>query len=231
MSYEWNLPQAEREFKRAVELTPNWEATYRNYAIYWRAMGRLENAIVAGDRARELDPFSASVNTSVGWNYYFAHQYAEAIEVFRTSIAMDHSFLPAHQGLASAYEQNNMEKEAIEAWQTYIRASGDSDSGAEVLASELGNVYVNSGYWTAMRTLRETALAANTEAAKHGYRSPMIFAGLEALLGNTDEALAWLNRAYEERSGKLLDLKLDPDFDTLRRDPRYADLVRRIGLP
>jgi eukaryotic-like serine/threonine-protein kinase len=228
--YDWNLPEAERQFKRALELE-NWETPYRNYAICLRAMGRLDEAIAAGKHASELDPFSVSVHTSLGSTLYFTHHYPEAIEQFQTSIAMDPGFLKARYGLANSYQQNHMEKEALEAWQAYIRASGGSDSGAEDPASELGKIYVNSGYWTAMRTLRQAALDANTEAARHGYISPMVFAGLHAALGNKDEAFEWLEKAYAERSSKLLDLKLDPDFDSLRRDPRYADLVRRIGLP
>ena len=224
--YDWNLPEAEREFKRAMELTPNWELAYRNYAQCLRAMGRLDEAIAAAKRARELDPVSVAVNTSLGSTLYYAHRYPEAIEQFRTAVAMDPSFLAAQFGLANAYHQNGMEKEAIEALQTYITALGGSG-----LASELGQKYATSGYRAAMRTFWQTALDANTEAAKHSYISPMVFAGLYAVLGNTDQAFAWLEKAYQERSAKLLDLKVDPDFDSLRGDPRFGDLVRRVGLP
>jgi TolB-like protein/Tfp pilus assembly protein PilF len=223
--YDWKLPEAEREFKQALELE-NWESPYRNYAICLRAMGRLDEAIAAGKQATELDPFSLSVRNSLGWTLYFTHHYAEAIEEFRTIIAMDPSYLQATYGLANAYQQNHMEKEAILAWQDYITASGSSD-----LASELGKTYKTSGYAAAIRMFRQKALAFNTQAVKDSYISPMVFAGLNATLGNEDEAFAWLEKAYAERSSKLLDLKLDPDFDSLRGDARYTDLVRRIGLP
>jgi tetratricopeptide (TPR) repeat protein len=189
-------------------------------------MGRLDEAIATGKHATELDPFSVSVRNSLGWTLYFTHHYAEAIQQFRTIIAMDPGFLKAKYGLASAYQQNHMEKEAVLAWQDYITASGSSD-----LASELGKTYATSGYAAAMRMFRQKALALNTETVKDSYRSPMVFAGLHATLGNKDEAFAWLDKAYAERSSKLLDLKLDPDFDSLRGDARYTDLVRRIGLP
>jgi DNA-binding winged helix-turn-helix (wHTH) protein/TolB-like protein/Tfp pilus assembly protein PilF len=224
--YDWNLPEAEREFKRAIELAPNWEATYRNYAICLRAMGRLDEAIAANRQARELDPFSVGVNISLGWTYYYAHRFPEAVEQFRTTVAMDPSSMRAQFGLANAYQQNRMEKESIQAWQTYITASGSSE-----FASELGNINAASGYSTAIRIIRQAALDANTTATKHGYISPMVFAGLHAALGNKDEAFAWLDNAYAERSSELLDLKLDPDFDSLREDPRYAELLRHIGLP
>ena len=93
-------------------------------------MGRLDEAIAAGKHASELDPLSASIHTSLGSTLYFTHHYSEAIEQFQTSIAMDPSFLKARYGLANAYQQDHMEKEALEAWQAYIRASGGSDAGA-----------------------------------------------------------------------------------------------------
>ena len=223
--YDWNLPEGERHFKRALELE-NWESAYRNYAMCLRAMGRLDEAIAAGKHASELDPFSVSVHTSLGSTFYFTHHYSEAIEQFQTSVAMDSSYLKARYGLANAYQQNRMEKEAILAWQDYITGSGSS-----ALASELGRTYAISGYGAAMRKFWQKALELNTEAAKDSYVSPMVFAGLDALLGNKDQAFAWLDKAYAERSSKLLDLQLDPDFDSLRGDPRFAELVRRMGLP
>jgi TolB-like protein/DNA-binding winged helix-turn-helix (wHTH) protein/Tfp pilus assembly protein PilF len=226
MFYDRNLREAERIFKLAMELNPNWVPTYRGYAICMRAMGRPEEALAAMKHARDLDPLSVAMNTSLGWEFYYAHRYTEAIEQFRTSTAMDPTFLFAQFGLASAYQQNRMEKEAILAWQDYITASGNSD-----LASELAKIYVSSGYAATMRMFRLKALELNTDAARDSYVSPMVFAGLQATLGNKDKAFSWLAKADTERSSKLLDLKVDPDFDNLRGDPRFTELSRRIGLP
>jgi len=135
-------------------------------------------------------------------------------------------FLVAQQGLAYAYGQNGMQKEAIAAWQTFLKTSGDPD-----FANALGRTYSRSGFRTAMHSFWQTALQANFEAATDKYVSPMVFAGLQARLENKEEAFAWLNKAYAERSTKLLDLKVDPDFDNLRSDPRFEELVRRVGLP
>ena len=121
---------------------------------------------------------------------------------------------------------NGMEKEAIEALQTYITASGSAD-----FASELGETYAKSGFRAAMRIFWQTALNFNAEAAKHRYTSPTVFASLYSLLGDKDQAFRWLEKAYEERSSKLLELELDPDFDSLHGDPRYDNLLRRVGLP
>ena len=159
---------------------------------------------------------SVVFNTSLRWVFYYAHHYAEAIEPFQTSIAMDPTFLSAQLGLARAYQQNHMEKEAILAWH---------------LASELAKIYASSGYAAAMRMFHSKALELNTDAARDSYVSPMVFAGLQATLGDKDKAFSWLARADTERSSKLLDLKVDPDFDSLRGDPRFTELVRHIGLP
>jgi tetratricopeptide (TPR) repeat protein len=226
MFYDRDLREAERRFKLAMELNPNWVPTYRGYAICMRAMGRPEEAIASMKHARDLDPLSVALNTSLGWEFYYAHHCAEAIEQFQTSIAMDPTFLFAQFGLASAYQQNHMEKEAMQAWQDYITASGNS-----ALASELAKMYANSGYAAAMRMFRRKALELNTDAVRDSYVSPMVFAGLQATLGNRDKAFSWLAQADTERSSKLLDLKVDPDFDSLRGDPRFTELVSHIGLP
>ncbi len=138
-----------------MELNPNWVSTYREYAICMRAMGRPDEAIASMKHARDLDPLSVVFNTSLGWEFYYAHHYAEAIEQFQTStsIEMDPTFLSAQLGLASAYQQNYMEKEAILAWQDYITASGNPG-----LASELAKIYASSGYAAAMRMFRSKAL-------------------------------------------------------------------------
>jgi tetratricopeptide (TPR) repeat protein len=122
MFYDRNLHEAQRIYRLSMELNPNWVSTYREYAICMRAMGRPDEAIASMKHARDLDPLSVVFNTSLGWEFYYAHHYAEAIEQFQTSIAMDPTFLSAQLGLASAYQQNHMEKEAILAWQDYITA-------------------------------------------------------------------------------------------------------------
>jgi TolB-like protein/DNA-binding winged helix-turn-helix (wHTH) protein/Tfp pilus assembly protein PilF len=226
MWYDRDLQAAERIYKLAMELNPNWVPTYRGYAICMRAMGRPDEAIASMKHARDLDPLSVALNASLGWEFYYAHHYPEAIEQFQTSIAMDPTFLFALFGLASAYQQNHMEKETILAWQDYITAAGNPN-----LASELAKIYASSGYAAAMRMFRLKALEFNTDAARDSYVSPMVFAGLQATLGNKDEAFSWLAQADAERSSKLLDLKVDPDFDSLRGDPRFTELVKHMGLP
>ena len=232
--YDWDFPEVARQWRMVLERnpanpTPGWGSNsefYRNYAVYLRVMGRPEEAIAAVVHARELDPLSVFINTALGWEYYYAHRYPQAIEQFRTSIAMDPSFLSAKYGLALAYQQNGNLKEAIAALQDYIAASGDDE-----MAARLAQTYAQSGFAPAMRQFTQSVLAANLEAAKESYRPPMIFASLYAVLGDKDKSFLWLEKAFAERSSKLLDLRVDPDFDNLRADPRFAALVRRVGLP
>jgi tetratricopeptide (TPR) repeat protein len=130
------------------------------------------------------------------------------------------------QGIAYSYLQRGMEKETIEAFQKFITTSGNAE-----LASEMGQGYARSGFRMAMRKFWQTALDIDLESARRGETSPFIIAGLYSLLGNKDQAISWLEKAYTDHSSKMLDLKVDPDFDNLRDDPRFVELVRRVGLP
>jgi predicted Zn-dependent protease len=138
-------------------------------------MGRPDEAIASMKHARDLDPLSVVFNTSLGWEFYYAHHYGEAIEQFQTSIAMDPTFLSAQLGLASAYQQNHIEKEAILAWQDYITASGNPG-----LASELAKIYASSAA-AAMQGSRQ-GLNSDRRCTRQ-LRIPIAFAGLQATLG------------------------------------------------
>jgi eukaryotic-like serine/threonine-protein kinase len=223
---DWNLPEAERQFKTSIELTPNWVQAHRGYSICLRAMGRADEAVAADKEARELDPRSAERATSLGWTLYYAHRYPEAIGEFQTSLAMNPNLPGPQQGIAYSYLQRGMEKETIDAFQKFITTSGNAE-----LASEMGQAYARSGFRMAMRKFWQTALDIDLESARRGETSPFIIAGLYSLLGNKDQALSWLEKAYTDHSSKMLDLKVDPDFDNLREDPRFVELVQRVGLP
>jgi tetratricopeptide (TPR) repeat protein len=199
---------------------------HRGYSICLRAMGRADEAVAADKEARELDPRSVEGATSLGWTFYYAHRYPEAIGEFQTSLAMNPNLPGPQQGIAFSYLQRGMEKETIEAFQKFITTSGNAE-----LASEMGQAYARSGFRMAMRKFWQTALDIDLESARRGETSPFIIAGLYSLLGNKEQALSWLEKAYTDHSSKMLDLKVDPDFDNLREDPRFVELVQRVGLP
>jgi TolB-like protein/DNA-binding winged helix-turn-helix (wHTH) protein len=226
--YDWSWPAAGMEFKKAIELQPGDADLYREYSVYLRTMQKFDEAIAAVKKAEEIDPLSASIGVSLGWAYYYARRYEQAAVQFRRTLAMDNQSPDAHFGLAKAYEQKGSFKEAIAEWQALLKLSDDTD-----MASALEKTYATSGYQKAMKLLNETELQSlrEKEQAKREYVSPISFATCYAVLGEKDQAFLWLEKAFAERSSKLLDLKLDADFDGLHSDPRFADLTRRIGLP
>jgi tetratricopeptide (TPR) repeat protein len=131
-----------------------------------------------------------------------------------------------YEGLAKCYERKGMYREAIEATASELDLTQAKD-----MAESVRRDYQRAGYHTAVRKLYQLKLEEFQQAAREDYVTPFIFASLYALLNDRDQAFSWLEKAYAERSSKLVDLKSDPDFDGLRSDPRFADLVRRIGLP
>jgi eukaryotic-like serine/threonine-protein kinase len=224
--YDWDWPEAEKQFKRSLEMNPSGAGTHREYAVYLRTMRRVDEAIAEVRRAQDLDPLSVSISASLGWNYYFAHRYDEAIQQFRKTLEMDANSLTAHEGLAKCYQRKGMEKEVIAEVSVENMLAGNRE-----LAGALEQSYRQFGYERTMRVLYQVEIEGLRGEVKQRYVSPMAFADLYALLEEKDQAFAWLEKAYQERSSKLLDIQVDPDFDSLRSDPRFQELVRRVGLP
>jgi len=224
--YDWDFNHGMEQMKRAVELSPEWPDAHREYGVFLRVLGRPEESTNQAKQALEGDPFSAGMRASLAWAYYYAHQWDEAINHFKVTLQMDSNFLAAHEGLAKCYQQKKMEKEAIEHFISEMRAGG-----ADQLAEQIESTYQSMGYGGAVRALYLTKLQQYQQLAKEAYVSPLFFADLYALLDEKDEAFKYLEEAYQERQSKLTDLKLDPDYDNIRSDPRFAALVKKIGLP
>lgn len=224
--YEWNWPEAEREFQRAVELNPNSADLHREYSVYLRRMGRPDEAIAEAKKACEIDPLVDDFTVSLGWAYYYARRFAPAIQQFQKVLAGDKQSLAARFGLAKAFEKNDMQKEAITQWEEIL-----AESNAEELAATVRRTYDRSGYEAAMKELWQVQLQYFRKESQEKYVSPIKFATLHALLNEKDAAFSWLEKAFAEESSRLSDLKSDADFDNLHADPRFAELVRRIGLP
>jgi serine/threonine-protein kinase len=223
---DWNWPQAEKEFRRAIELNPQEAAFRRFYADFLKAMGRWEEAIAESKRAQELDPLSVETNLSLGSKYYWARRYDEAIEQYRKTLELDPKHPLAHDYLADAYARKGAYTEAIAEEQKYLSLSGDEEG-----AAALGRDFAAFGYDKAVRNQYQKNLDQLKAVSKQGYVSPMYFVFTYARLGEKDQAFAWLEKAYDEHQPWLAYLKTDPQFDPLRADPRFADLVRRVGLP
>ncbi len=220
--FDWNFGEAEREFKRSIELNPGYAAAHLWYALYLAAMEKLEEAETEINRAQELDPLSLPIMTNVGWIHYLSRRHDEAIEAYKKALEMDPHFILAHRRLGQTYEQKGMFDEAIAQFQkTLSILAGDTE-----LIAALGHVYAASG-----RVAEAHAIIAKLiEMGEQRYIPSYFNAQIHAALGQTDQAFELLEKSYEERYGFLVYLKVEPRFDTLRQDPRFQELARRVGL-
>ena len=223
MEYEWDWAASEREFKRALELNPNAAEAHHEYSHYLTAMGRTHESLVESLRALELDPLSLLLNAHLAWHYVYARQYDQAIEQCRRTIEMDPNFPQVHDFLAGAYEQKGMHQEAIAEFQKAISLSGDSLR----IRAELGHAYAVAGKEEEALKIMDELKGLSKEIYISPYDVAMIYVGLD----QNDQALDWLQKAYEERADWLRYLKVDPRIDPLRSDLRFTDLLRRVGLP
>ncbi len=222
--YEWDFPGAEKEFQRALELNPNYATGHQWYGEYFMMMGRYDESLAEMKRALELDPLSLIINTAVGYALWNARRYDEAIDELQKTLELDPKFLPAIAFLDMAYERKGKEQEFIATYEKEMILSGYSQSEAAAFKE----VYAKSGirgFW--LKSLQWL----KGEQVKRSYLAPIHMALAYVFLGEKDQAFEWLEKAYAERSGWMVHLKVDPRFDSLRSDPRFADLVRRVGFP
>jgi eukaryotic-like serine/threonine-protein kinase len=220
--YDWNLPQAEREFKRAIELSPNYPHAHDGYGFYLKAVAQHEDAMRECLMIQQLDPLSPFGHVSLGWAYYFARQYDLAVQQCKKALEIDKHSAFAYWILGLAYLQQEKIDSAISALSKSVTFS---DSGL-AFEAHLGFAYAFAG----KRTEATEVLADLHENARHRYVSAYYFAIIHLALGETDEAFQWLDAAYKERSGFMPFLKVDPIVDGLRKDARFRELLQRIGL-
>jgi DNA-binding winged helix-turn-helix (wHTH) protein/TolB-like protein/Tfp pilus assembly protein PilF len=220
-NYDYDWPSAEREFKRALELNPNYATAYHWYALYLAALTRFDEAFTAGQRAQELDPLSFAISAAVGVIHVYARQYEQASEVYRKMLELDPRFHRARQLLGAVYQKQGQHRAAI----AELEHARRSDDRLEILAW-LGAAYAAAGQRDKARQIVAQLQNLSTQRYVVPYDVALTFINL----GEKDAAFAWLERAYAERSGAITSLKVDPRVDSLRADPRFADLLRRMGL-
>jgi eukaryotic-like serine/threonine-protein kinase len=219
----WDYTTCLDELRKALASSPHDAVIRRFYSQTLSRTGRWEEAIAEGKRAQELDPLSVETNRGLGSIFYWAGRNDEAIRQFKKTIELDPKDARLHDHLAEVYSRKGMYREAIAERQEYLSLSGDEEA-----AQELGRDFADSDYHEAMKELYRKTLAFMEEAAKYAYVSSIHFGVLHAQLGENDEAFAWLEKAFEERQPWLGQLQFDPQFEPLRSDPRFADLVRRV---
>jgi tetratricopeptide (TPR) repeat protein len=220
-AYDADWGEAEREFKRAIELNPNDELAHDRYSVLLSQMGRSEEAFAEIKIAQELDPFSLLVNMRIAIFLYRTRQYDPALEQCRKTLELDGNYPRVHWVLALIYDQKGMNNEAIAEIQRVITVSGRTDDNL----AQLGRAYALAG------NRREATKVLNEmkELSKERYVHPASIAIVHASLGEKDQAFEWLDKSLEQRDSQN-GLKVDPQWDSLRSDPRFADLLRRVRL-
>jgi len=220
--YDWNFAESAKEFQRAIELNPNYATAHQWYGD--RALvclGRIDEGVAEVKRAVQLDPLSLIINADVGEIYIYARQYDQAIEQLRRTIEMDPNFYNAHWRLGKAYEKKGNVQDALAEYQKARQLNDDP----LVLAS-FGHLLGSSG----KRDQALKALDQLQQMAKQRYVSAYSFAIVYEGLGDKDKAFQWLEKGYQDRIYEMNYLKVDALLEDLRSDPRFADLVRRVGL-
>jgi tetratricopeptide (TPR) repeat protein len=219
--FDWDFDSAGTEFRRAIELNPGYATAHHWYAWHLSLLGRYDEAIAEMRKAESLDPLSLVINADLAELLVLAHSYDESIQQSRKTIELDPNFGLAHNHLAQAYLQEHRNDEAVAELKKAVQLSG----GSPTCVANLARAYAATG----KRTEAQELLADLKKRSSPGYSHGTEIAVIYAALGDKDQAMTWLEKGYEERFNPGVLLR--PGFDPLRSDPRFDDLVRRVGLP
>jgi TolB-like protein/DNA-binding winged helix-turn-helix (wHTH) protein/Tfp pilus assembly protein PilF len=219
--FDWDLDSGGREFRRAIELNPGYATAHHWYAWHLALLRRYGEAIVEMKKAQNIDPLSLIIGADLAELLVLAHSYDESISQSRKAIEMDPNFALAHHQLAQAYLQKHMNEDAVAELQKAVQLSG----GSPTCIASLARAYVASGKRSQAEKLLTDLKKNSTPSYSHASEIAVIYLSL----GQTDPAMSWLERGYQERFNPGVLLR--PGFDPLRSDPRFQDLTRRVGLP
>lgn len=219
--FDWDFAGAEEDFRRAIALNPNYAEVHHQYAYYLGMMGRPMEGVAEMKLAQQLDPVNPSINVDLNLPYYIARQFDQSIAQSRKALEMFPNFYSAHWALGSALVEKGDYTAGIEE----LEKAKTMQPTPSVIGN-LGYAYAKAGRKDEARKL----LAALKELSKQRYVSSYWIAMIYVGLNEKDEAFAWLEKAFQERSWWLMWIKMDPMVDSLRSDPRFQDLLRRIGF-
>ena len=219
--YEWDFAKSDQEFRRAIAANPNYPTAHQWYAECLYSVRRYDEAIAEAKRAQELDPLSPIISGSVAAALYYARKYDEAIEQSKKSLQMDANLPKAHWDLGDAFVQKKMYPEAVAEWQAGLTLSGDP-----AMAAAAGEIYKSSGFQAVVQKMFDNR-------PKDQSTGPRAYdlARLCVLLGNKNEAISWLQKAFKAREGGIVYLQCDPVFDPMRSDPAFLAIVQQMNFP
>jgi TolB-like protein/DNA-binding winged helix-turn-helix (wHTH) protein len=235
-NYDWDWAAAEREYKKAIELNPNYAMAHHLYAHLLIETGRKEESLAEAHRALELDPYSPFVNNGLARQYYLSRDYEKAAAQCLLGLQLSPEYFPARIQLALAYEQTGKLPQAIseleQAAGLMAGAGGPANSNQPPLDIPVIHALLGHAYAIAGRTIEaHRELSALQAAAAKRYIPPSYFAILWMGLGDHKQAMAWLARGYKDRSEHMLYLGLEPLVDPLRTEPQFVSLLKQVGLP
>jgi serine/threonine-protein kinase len=221
--YDWDWSSAEKGFLRAIDLKPDYPTSHHWYSEYLLLMGRTDEALAAARTVLESDPLSLLINTLMGWAYYYSRDFDCAVTKLEEVLELEPQFVPAHLWLGLAQLQRSESDRAVATFQKAVEISEDSP----LMFCGLGRAYAVSGKASDAEMVLDWLEVEKARSYVPSYYVAAIHAGL----GRTDETFAWLDKARDRHDHWLVYLNVDPIWDGLRADPRFAELARRIGLP
>jgi serine/threonine protein kinase/tetratricopeptide (TPR) repeat protein len=223
MGFDWDWTTAEREYRHAIELKPQYGPAHIWYSHLLKAVDRTEESLAESRRALECDPLGLVLNMHMGWHLVYARQYQRAIEQCQKTLELDPTFILAHVFLGQAYEQSGAFADAVAAFETAAELSRRHPT----YLADLGHGYAIAG----RREDALNVLAELHDVSSQRYVAARSIAEIHLGLGDVDEAFVWLERGFQQRNGWLIHMRDNPRYDPLRTDPRYLALVRRMNFP
>jgi TolB-like protein/DNA-binding winged helix-turn-helix (wHTH) protein len=222
-NYDWDWNAAAAGFQRAIQLDPKYATAYQRYSLYSIAMGRFDDSLEQIKKARDLDPLSISINSSLGWRLYLARQYDRSIAQLKDTLEMDPAYEWAHLILGQAYEQEGAFDLALPELHKAVELSHNSP----LMLSALAHAYAKSGNSAEAQKL----VLELREQSTHSYVSPYYMGIVYLAMGKNDAAMDWLEKAFADRSNGLVFLKVEPELDSVRSNPRFTALERKLKFP
>jgi serine/threonine protein kinase/tetratricopeptide (TPR) repeat protein len=221
----WDWAGAEKEYRRAIELNPNYATAHDWYSALLLVLGKKNESLLESKRAIELDPLSLSINSGLGDVYRAMGRFDDAIQQYRKTLEIDPKYVETHFALGRVYFAQHKYPEAFLEWKEAVLDSGDARGIKEF--NGVWKAFQQSGHVAAMKTMADSEI----QASAYRYVAPSEIASIYFAAGDKERGFEWLEKAYNERESSLEEIRDDPAIAPYRSDPRFADLLRRMGLP